>query len=140
MVVAVLCPTLCADSKLTINNLRTVTSSVRDWYRLGHYHHGLGVPTRVLDEIRDNPAMTEEDKRTEVLLYFLRSDPMASWERVAGALYYMEVERALQAVKKFLTVSTGTYALPSCSDVIALSSLALTQHRRVPCAYLFLCA
>ena len=78
--------------------------------------------------------MTEEDKRTEVLLHFLRYVPIASWERVAGALYWMEEERALQAVKKFLTVSTGTYALPSCSDVIALSSLALTystSHKKV---------
>ena len=109
--IAILCPSLCADSTLTINNLRTVTSSVRDWYDLGHYLSGLGVPLRVLDEIRDNPAMTEEDKRTEVLLYFLSNVPMASWERVAGALYRRKEERALQAVKKFLTVSTGTSAV-----------------------------
>ena len=101
--IAILCPSLCADSTL-INNLRTVTSSVRDWY-------GLGVPGPVLNEIRDNPAMTEEDKNTEVLIYFLRNVPMASWERVAGALYDMKEERALQAVKKFLTVSTGTSAV-----------------------------
>ena len=68
----------------------------------------------MLDKIRDNPAMTtEEDKKTEVLLYFLRNAPMASWERVAGALYFLEEERALQAVKKFLTVSTGTSAMSS---------------------------
>ena len=106
--IAILCPSLCADSTLTINNLRTVTSSVRDWYDLGHYHHGLGVPDLVLSEIRANPAMTEDDKRTEVFLYFLRNVPMASWERVAGVLYDMKEEMALQAVKKFLTVSTGT--------------------------------
>ena len=111
--IAILCPSLCADSTLTINNLRTVTSSVRDWYDLGNYYYGLGVPGRVLNEIRDNPAMTEEDKRTEVLLYFLRNDPMACWERVAGALYYREEERALQAVEKFLTVSTGKSAVTS---------------------------
>ena len=106
--IAILCPSLCADSTLTINNLRTVTSSLRDLYRLGHYISGLGVPPRVLSEIRDNPAMTEEDKRTEVLLYFLRNVPMASWEMVAGALYRRKEERA---VKKFLTVSTGTSAV-----------------------------
>ena len=109
--IAILCPSLCADSTLTINNLRTVTSSVRDWYGLGHYTYGLGVPGLVLNEIRGNPAMTEEDKRTEVLLYFLRNVPMVSWERVAGALYWMKEERAIQAVKKFLTVSTGTSAV-----------------------------
>ena len=109
--IAILCLSLCADSTLTINNLRTVTSSVRYLYGLGDYLHGLGVPPPVLREISDNPAMTEEDKRTEVLLYFLRNVPMASWERVAGVLYYMKEERALQAVKKFLTVSTGTSAV-----------------------------
>ena len=109
--IAILCLSLCVDSTLTINNLRTVTSSVRNWYRLGNYYHGLGVPYPVLGEIRANPAMTEEDKRTEVLLYFLRYVPMASWERVAGALYSMKEERALQSVKKFLTVSTGTSAV-----------------------------
>ena len=109
--IAILCPSLCADSTLTINNLRTVTSSVRDWYDLGNYHYGLGVPYTVLNKIRDNPAMTEEDKRTEVLLYFLRNVPMASWEMVAGALYWRKEERALQVVKKFLTVSTGTSAV-----------------------------
>ena len=103
----------CADSTLTINRLRTVTSSVRNWYNLGHYESGLGVPPLVLDKIRANPAMTEEDKKTEVLRYFLRNDPMASWERVAGALYFLEEERALQAVKKFLTVSTGASAMSS---------------------------
>ena len=112
--IAILCPSLCADSTLTINNLRTVTSSVRDWYGLGNYDYGLGVPRPVLDEFRDNPAMTsKEDKRTEILLYFLRNVPMpmASWERFAGALYRMKEERALQAVKKFLTVSKGTSAV-----------------------------
>ena len=109
--IAILCPSLCADSTLTINNLCTVTSSVRDLYGLGNYLYGLGVPPHVLSEIRANPAMTEEDKKTEVLLYFLRNVPMASWERVAGVLYWRKEERALQAVKKFLTVSTGTSAV-----------------------------
>ena len=106
--IAILCPSLCADSTLTINNLRTVTSSVRDWYRLGDYIYGLGVPLPVLNA---NPAMREEDKRTEVLLYFLRNVPMASWEMVAGVLYRRKEEMAVQAVKKFLTVSTGTSAV-----------------------------
>ena len=109
--IAILCPSLCADATLTINNLRTVTSSVRDLYDLGDYTSGFGVPYSVLDEIRDNPAMTEEDKKTEILLYFLRNVPMVSWERVARVLYRMKEEMALQAVKKFLTVSTGTSAV-----------------------------
>ena len=106
---------LCGDSHgtdptLTINNLHYVTSSVKDWYRLGRYDYslpGLSVPVPVLDEIRANPSMTEEDKKTKVLLYFLSNSPMASWEKVAGALYSMEEKRALEAVKEFLTVTRG---------------------------------
>ena len=106
------CHSLPADPTLTINNLRLVTSSVQDWYGLGHYDHGLGVP--LLHEIRDNPAiLTEEDKMTAMLQYFLNNVPMASWQKVAGALYWMKEEKALQAAKKFLTVSRGQSAVLS---------------------------
>ena len=111
--IAMLCPTLCADPTLTINNLRHVTSSVQDLYDLGNYHYGLGVPTPVLDEIKYDPALTEEEKKTKDLLYFLHNVPMASWERVAGALYRRKEERALQAVKEFLRVSPGQSAVSS---------------------------
>ena len=111
--IAILCPTLCADPTLTINNLRHVTSSVQDWYDLGHYLYGLGVPESVRDEIKEDPALTEEEKKTKVLLYFLHNAPMASWERVAGALYWRKEERALQAVKEFLPVSPGQCAVLS---------------------------
>ena len=110
---AYLCPTFCADPTLTINNLRHVTSSVQDLYRLGDYYSGLGVPPLVLNEIMKHPALTEEEKKTKVLLYFLHNVPMASWERVAGVLYSMKVKRALQAVKEFLPVSPGQSAVSS---------------------------
>ena len=106
------CHSLPADPTLTINNLRLVTSSVRNWWSLGHYEFGLGVPRAVLNEIYVNLAiLTEEDKMTAMLQYFLNNVPMASWQKVAGALYYMKEEKALQAVKKFLTVSRGQSAV-----------------------------
>ena len=109
------CHSLPADPTLTINNLRLVfTSSVQDWERLGNYHYGLGVPLAVLTEISANPAiLTEEDKMTAMLQYFLNNVPMASWQKVAGALYQMKEEKALQAAKKFLTVSRGQSAVLS---------------------------
>ena len=61
----------------------------------------------MLDEIRANPSVTEEDKKSKVLLYFLSNASMASWEKVAGVVYSMEEERALEAVKEFLTVTRG---------------------------------
>ena len=111
------CCTLPADSTLTINNLRLVTSSVQDWRSLGNYYCGLGVPQSVLDEISANSAIvTKEDKKTAMLQYFLNNVPMASWQKVAGALYWRKEETALQAVKGFLTVTLGqsvVLALPS---------------------------
>ena len=108
------CHSLPADPTLTINNLYLVTSSVQNWYGLGGYYTGLGVPLAVRDEIRDNPAiLTEEDKMAAMLQYFLNNVPMASWQKVAGALYYDEEEAALQAVKKFLPVTPGQSAVLS---------------------------
>ena len=109
------CHSLPADPTLTINNLRLVfTSSVQYWRSLGHYYCGLGIPDDVLDEIDDNPAIpTEEDEMTAMLQYFLNNVPMASWQKVAGALYYMKEETALHAAKKFLTVSRGQSAVLS---------------------------
>ena len=108
------CHSLPADPTLTINNLRLVTSSVQDWISLGNYNSGLGVPWSVLNEISANPAiLTEEDKMAAMLQYFLNNVPMASWQKVAGALYRMKEEKALQAAKKFLTVSRGQSAVLS---------------------------
>ena len=81
--------------------------------KLGDYEYGLGVPQTALYETLSNRAMTEEDKRTVMLQYFLNNVPMASWQRVAGVLYYGEEETAIQAVKKFLTVSPGQSAVLS---------------------------
>ena len=108
------CHSLPADPTLTIKNLRLVTSSVQNWYGLGDYYYGLGVPDAVLEEIRVNPAiLTEEDKMAAMLQYFLNNVPMASWQKVAGVLYYMEEKKALQAAKKFLPVSRGQSAVLS---------------------------
>ena len=77
--------------------------SVVNWYELGHYISGLGVPYAVLVEIKNNTAYkTEEDKKEALLRYFLKNVPMASWQKVAGALYRMEEKTALEAVKAIM--------------------------------------
>ena len=101
-----ICPTPCADPTLTINNLRLVMASVKDWYYLGRYDGGLYVPTAVCNEIEDSTAyQTEEEKKEALLLYYLHTMPVASWQNVAGALHYQEEETALQAVKAFLKLT-----------------------------------
>ena len=98
-----ICPPPCADPTLTINNLRLVTASVKNWYDLGRYAGGLGIPEAVCDAIGDNTTyQTEEEKKEALLLYYLHNVPMASWPSVAGALHYCKEETASQAVKDFL--------------------------------------
>ena len=98
-----ICPPPCADPTLTINNLCQVTASVKNWYDLGQYEGGLNVPDAVCDDIRDNTAYkTEKEKKEALLLYYLRTMPMASWPSVAGALHCREEKTALLAVKIFL--------------------------------------
>ena len=97
-----LCPP-CADPTLTLKNLCLVTASVHNWYNLGWYRGGLGIPQSVRNEIRDNTDyQTEEEKKEALLLYYLHTIPMASWPNVAGALHFRQGVAALQAVKGFL--------------------------------------
>ena len=97
------CPPPCVDPTLTINNLRLVTASVKNWYGLGQDYGGLNVPRAVCEDIRDNTAYkTEEEKKEALLLYYLHTMPMASWPSVAGALHCREEKTALQAIHVFL--------------------------------------
>ena len=108
-----------ADPTLTLDNLCKVTESVgkwdapdahttEKWHALGGYYYGLCIPPVVRDEILANAAyQSEDDKKKALLEYYLHNVPMASWENVAGALYFMEEKDSLEAVKEFLTVSPG---------------------------------
>ena len=109
------CHSLPADPTFTIKNLCLVfTSSVQNWSSLGDYFYGLGVPGAVQDAIDNNPAiLREKDKMAAMLQYFLNNVQMASWQKVAGALYYKEEETALQAAKKFLPDTRGQSAVLS---------------------------
>ena len=81
-------------------------ASVKNWYGLALSNGGLYVPIAVRNEIRDSTAyQTEEEKKEALLLYYLHTMPMASWQNVAGALHCREEETALQAVKAFLKLT-----------------------------------
>ena len=97
-----------SDGTLTTSNVCQALASVKDWYGLGYYAGGLGVPGAVRNDIRDNrPNKTEEEKKTEMLVYYLLTVPQASWQTIAGALYYWEEVTALEAVKRFLHHTPG---------------------------------
>ena len=96
------------DGTLTTSNVCQALASVKDWHSLGYYNGGLCVPPAVGDDIRDNrPNKTEEEKKTEMLVYYLHTMPQASWQTIASALYYMEEVTALEAVKRFLHHTPG---------------------------------
>ena len=97
-----------SDGTLTTSNVYQALASVKDWHSLGYYNGGLLVPGAVCNDIRDNrPNKTEEEKKTEMLVYYLHTMPQASWQTIAGALYYREEVTALEAVKRFLHHTPG---------------------------------
>ena len=107
-----LCPTLCADPTLNIDNLLLVMVSVKDWYYLGVYAGGLDVPIAVCLDIQSSHVYkTEEEKKEALLLYFLRNSPKASWQYVVGALHYREEVTALKAAKAFLKYTRGQFLI-----------------------------
>ena len=106
------CPTLCADPTLNINNLRQVMVSVKDWYWMGRFASGLDLPNAVCDEIQSSDVYkTEEEKKEALLLYFRRYSPKASWQYVIGALHFMKEVIALKAAKAFLKYTPGQFLI-----------------------------
>ena len=83
-------------------------ASVKNWYDLGHYGYGLGVPFAVRNKIRASRAyQTADEQKVAFLQYYLDNVAMASWQSVAGALHRREEKTALQIVKDFLTPAAG---------------------------------
>ena len=78
-------------------------TSVKDWYRLGNYFYGLGVPVSVCDGNNHSTDYKTEEEKKEALLKYNVS--MASWQTVAGALHCWEEKKALQMIKPFLPPS-----------------------------------
>ena len=110
------------DGTLTTRNVRRALASVKDWHGLGcKYIGGLGVPGAVCDDTRDNqPNKTEEEKKEEMLVYYLHTMPQASWQTIAGALYYREEVTALEAVKRFLHHTPGQLTQDTQLSIISI--------------------
>ena len=117
-----------SDGTLTTSNVCQALASVKDWHSLGYYTGGLGVPGAVCNDIRDNrPNKTEEEKKTEMLVYYLHTMPQASWQTIAGALYYMKEEvTALEAVKRFLHHTPGQLTHDTQLSIISSYTCAHT--------------
>lgn len=67
---------------------------------------------RVMKKVKDCVSVgasldVPRSKRHATREYWLQTLPDASWERLAGVLYYWEEERALKAVKEYLQSPQG---------------------------------
>ena len=85
-------------------------STVRDFWDGGGLLDYLGVPSSVMDQIRTSQSYSSEDeKRMAGLQYYLQTVPGASWGRIAGVLWYLEEQIALETVRQYLPHKPGEY-------------------------------
>ena len=66
----------------------------------------LRVPVSKRDQIT-RQFHTPEQKREALVAYWLQVVPNASWEVLAGALYFWENSKAVEATKKFISAVKG---------------------------------
>ena len=79
----------------TFFNVLSSVLTVENWDQLGKY---LQVPSHKREESKDI-----------MVNYFVTSVPNASWEKLAGALYYYGEENALTVVKSYFQRNPGTF-------------------------------
>ena len=87
-----------SDSTLTVENVREVMAEVGNWWLLGA---SLGVPLSKARVIRKQSS-TEREKSLALGDYWVNTDPDASWEKLAQALYQEGEERAAAVMKQYL--------------------------------------
>ena len=80
-----------------MENVREVMAEVGNWWIVGSL---LGVPVSKQQEIKQQSS-TEREKRLALGDYWVNTDPDASWEKLAMALYREREERALAVMKQY---------------------------------------
>ncbi|CAI8040244.1 hypothetical protein GBAR_LOCUS22432, partial [Geodia barretti] len=106
------------DDSLTPHTLLPAVSSVGQFWRRDLDEWGLlevlDVPYSVMDDIRASPSHpTEEEKRIAGLQYYLQTLPGASWEDIAGVLWFLEEHTALEEVRQHLQPTYDPSLTPS---------------------------
>ena len=81
-----------------MENVREVMVEVGDWKSVGIW---LDVPYSKQQVILQQSS-TEREMSLALGDYWVNTDPDASWEGLAGALYQKEEERALAVTKQYL--------------------------------------
>ena len=91
-----------SDPTLTVNKVIEVMGQVGDWKKLGSM---LGVPeSNLTAEIKHQCSIEEESCKLGE--HWVNTDPDASWEKLAWALYKNGEERAMAMAKQYLPKGT----------------------------------
>ena len=91
-----------------MENVREVMAEVGDWVEVGSV---LGVPDSKRQEIRQQSS-TEWERCIALGDYWVNTDPHASWEKLARAVYQRGEKRALAVMKQYL--QQGMCVLVAC--------------------------
>ena len=99
------------DATLTPRAVSLAVSTVRDFWG-GGLLDCLGVPYSAWSQIKASQShSTEDEKRMAGLQYYLQTVPGASWGRIAGVLWFLEEQTALETVRQNLPHKPGEYII-----------------------------
>ena len=102
------------DSTLTVQNVRRALRGM-PYDRI--FSNNLGVPYAILDDIQRRYS-TDDQRNLAVVEHYLQYVPGASWNHLAGWLYYWEKEGALQQVRRYVQRPAGmTSLLVTCTCI-----------------------
>ena len=106
------------DRSLNLENVSRVMKTLKDWKRICDV---LSVPDSRKKKIQ---SMTE--RRQEVVEWWLKFSPNASWNWLAGRLHFLEERTALKAVRKYIHKETEGMGIFMCQTSTAVRQLQKT--------------
>ena len=98
--VYLICPL--TDSSLTCLNVSTVLNTVS----MERMEGCLTVPLSVRSKINEQ-SHSEEERRNQLVDYWLMTSPNASWQWLSGWIHYYEEKSALSAAKRYVQRAPG---------------------------------
>ena len=108
--------------------LHTLSTMKWFWDYCGLLHY-LGVPWPVVTQIRDSHSyLSEDEKRTAGLRYYLQTVPGVSWGRIAGVLWFMKEHCALETVRQYLPPTHGKILYEGCCVMVTCMWVAETGN------------
>ena len=116
------------DESLSPDKLLPVFSAVSKFWDIGLWDW-LGVPDSVWTQIRDSKSYSsEDDKRMAVLQYCLQTLPGVSWGRIAGVLWRLKEDTALEKIRQYLPGEQCVHTLHfMCTYSVTISSLDIAH-------------